>query len=209
MKVPSAVAVRARNSRAAQAGAAGGECVEGQAAWCVICYFGAWPLLHKYRQRDLLRAYGQFWCRMTTACGNIDAVHFKPMSTQTELVASAITPETGWHPSSLCTPAIADQKVFSTPRGVLFNGDCLEILPFIEDDSIDTVFADPPFNLAKEYGARVNDDIPEREYVAWCKAWLVHCERVLKPGGALFIYNLPKWNVLIGSFLTDEGEVMQ
>ena len=131
------------------------------------------------------------------------------MSIQIEEVPSAIAPEAGWHPLSVCSPAIVKHKVFATSRGVLFNGDCLKILPHIDDEAIDTVFADPPFNLAKEYGARVNDDIPEREYVAWCKAWLVHCERVLKPGGALFIYNLPKWNVLLGSFLADEGMVFR
>ena len=108
------------------------------------------------------------------------------MRTQTEEITSAVAPEVGWHPLSVCSPAIADLNVYATDRGVLFNGDCLDILPHIEDETVDTVFADPPFNLAKEYGARVNDDIPEREYVAWCKAWLVHCERILKPGGGAF-----------------------
>jgi site-specific DNA-methyltransferase (adenine-specific) len=88
---------------------------------------------------------------------------------------------------------------------VLFNGDCLDILPLIDAESVNTVFADPPFNLAKNYGNKVNDDIPDREYVAWCKIWLGECERVLKPGGALFVYNLPKWNVLVGNMLTEQG----
>lgn len=131
------------------------------------------------------------------------------MSIQTEEVASASAPISRWHPLSLCAPSIAGRKAFATERGVLFNGDCLDILPFIEDETVDTVFADPPFNLAKDYGKKVDDDIPEREYVAWCKAWLVHCERVLKPGGSLFVYNLPKWNVLIGSFLASEGMVFR
>lgn len=89
--------------------------------------------------------------------------------------------------------------------GILFNGDCLQILPHIRDSTIDTVFADPPFNLAKNYGRKVNDDLSDREYVEWCKSWLVHCQRVLKPGGALFVYNLPKWNIVIGSYLADKG----
>ena len=29
--------------------------------------------------------------------------------------------------------------------------------------------------------------------------------RVLKPGGSLFLYNLPKWNVLLGAFLSEQG----
>ncbi len=29
--------------------------------------------------------------------------------------------------------------------------------------------------------------------------------RVLKPGGALFVYNLPKWNILLGAYLAEGG----
>ena len=42
--------------------------------------------------------------------------------------------------------------VFSTANGTLFSGDCLKILPCIKSESVDTVFADPPFNLGKKYG---------------------------------------------------------
>jgi site-specific DNA-methyltransferase (adenine-specific) len=82
---------------------------------------------------------------------------------------------------------------------------CLDVLPHIEDEVMDTVFADPPFNLAKDYGERVNDDIPDREYIAWCKQWLDHCMRVVKPGGALFVYNLPKWNIILGNYVSERG----
>lgn len=108
-------------------------------------------------------------------------------------------------PFTLCSPEILPSRAYISEWGILFNGDCLQILPHIHDSTIDTVFADPPFNLAKNYGRKVNDDLPDREYVEWCKSWLVHCQRVLKPGGALFVYNLPKWNIAIGSYLADKG----
>ena len=38
---------------------------------------------------------------------------------------------------------------FKTDRGKLYHADCLEILPQIQDDKIDLIFADPPFNLNK------------------------------------------------------------
>jgi site-specific DNA-methyltransferase (adenine-specific) len=87
--------------------------------------------------------------------------------------------------------------------GTLYEGDCLEILPTIKSESVDTVFADPPFNLGKVYGRRSVDSRAEAEYVEWCRKWLRECWRVLKPGGALFVYNLPKWNILLGAFLMD------
>jgi site-specific DNA-methyltransferase (adenine-specific) len=46
--------------------------------------------------------------------------------------------------------------------------------------------------------------LPEIEYVKWCKKWLDECIRVLKPGGALFVYNLPRWNILLGAHLMEK-----
>ena len=94
---------------------------------------------------------------------------------------------------------------YISANGALFNGDCLTVLPQVKSDSIDTVFADPPFNLDKKYGAKSKDNLTEQEYVIWCKAWLDQCIRVLKPGGALLIYNLPRWNIVLGAYLMERG----
>lgn len=87
----------------------------------------------------------------------------------------------------------------STGLGTLYQSDCLEILPHIPEASVDVVFADPPFNLRKDYGHSVSDD--RSDYIPWCHKWLDQCVRVLRPGGSLFVYNLPKWNVPLGYFL--------
>jgi site-specific DNA-methyltransferase (adenine-specific) len=95
---------------------------------------------------------------------------------------------------------------YESKTGVLFEGDCLNVLPTLKSEIVDTVFADPPFNLGKIYGRRTDDSRAEQEYVQWCRQWLTECVRVLLPGGALFVYNLPKWNILLGAFLmTDLG----
>lgn len=94
---------------------------------------------------------------------------------------------------------------YSTNRGALFKGDCLDILLYMENDTIDTVFADPPFNLKKNYGFNVNDDRTPEAYLSWCRKWIHHCARVLKDGGAFFIYNIPKWNVVLGNYLLEES----
>src|SRR5262245_45333020 len=39
----------------------------------------------------------------------------------------------------------------TTTHGALFQADCLEFLSAIRSESIDSIFADPPFNLKKEY----------------------------------------------------------
>lgn len=103
-----------------------------------------------------------------------------------------------WNLASM-TPAIA------TPLGTLYQADCLDVLPELPPDTFHTVFADPPFNLNKQYGNRTNDNYPESEYVAWCQRWITECVRLLAPGGAFFLYNLPRWNIQLGAFLSDLG----
>jgi site-specific DNA-methyltransferase (adenine-specific) len=93
------------------------------------------------------------------------------------------------------------EPYFRTHYGALWNDDCLKILPYIADETVDTVFADPPFNLGKSYGKNYTDKMKNDEYVKWCRKWLEECSRILKPGGALFVYNIPYWNILLGSIL--------
>lgn len=97
------------------------------------------------------------------------------------------------------------EPAYVTPHGALFAADCMDVLPWVADEVVDTVFADPPFNLGKQYGKNSNDRRSDSEYLNWCREWLAECVRVMKPGGALFLYNLPKWNVLLGAFLSELG----
>jgi site-specific DNA-methyltransferase (adenine-specific) len=95
------------------------------------------------------------------------------------------------------------KPVFATTLGRLYEADCLKVLPSLGDRTIDSVFADPPFNLKKSYGQRVSDDWTAEAYLQWCRSWLQECVRVLKPGGSLFIYNLPKWNIHLAPYLCE------
>lgn len=94
---------------------------------------------------------------------------------------------------------------FETALGRLYGNDCMAVLPHVEDESVETVFADPPFNLGKLYGPSFDDTMSERAYIDWCRLWLAECVRVLAPGGALFLYNLPQWNIRLGAWLMDQG----
>ncbi|MGB7667091.1 MAG: site-specific DNA-methyltransferase [Candidatus Acidiferrales bacterium] len=98
-----------------------------------------------------------------------------------------------------------ERPSYSTALGALFAKDCLKALPNFRDCVVDTVFADPPFNVGKAYGDTTNDRLPEEQYLAWCKDWVQECVRVLRPGGSIFIYNLPKWNISIGAYLNKLG----
>lgn len=97
------------------------------------------------------------------------------------------------------------EQVFETKRGRLYHGDCLDVLATVPPSSVDLVFADPPFNLAKDYGKEISDALADDQYLVWCKRWIHSCLRTLKDGGSFYLYNLPKWNVEFGLYLREEG----
>ncbi|PWH17136.1 MAG: hypothetical protein DDG58_08410 [Ardenticatenia bacterium] len=83
---------------------------------------------------------------------------------------------------------------------VVHCGDALEILRQYPDNSIDLVFADPPYNLDKCYNV-YEDEQEDASYLAWCNAWLEEYVRVLKPTGSLYVLNLPRWGMYHATFL--------
>ena len=91
----------------------------------------------------------------------------------------------------------------TTEQGVLFKKDCLELLARMKSETIDCVFADPPFNLGKDYKNGFNDKLSKIEYFDWCEKWIKECCRILKPGGAIFIYGTPELALKFGNFLSE------
>ena len=59
------------------------------------------------------------------------------------------------------------QPYYTTELGELFQGDCLELMAALPAKSQDLIFADPPFNLAKNYGRGINDKMRDEDYLAW------------------------------------------
>ncbi len=74
----------------------------------------------------------------------------------------------------------------------IIQGDSIELLKNIPDNSVDLVFADPPFNLKKSYNS-YKDSLQVAEYLKWCEIWILELVRVVKPTGSIFIHNIPKW----------------
>jgi site-specific DNA-methyltransferase (adenine-specific) len=62
----------------------------------------------------------------------------------------------------------------------IINGDCLDVLKELEDNSVDSIVTDPPYGLSF-MGKRWDYDVPSVEI--WAE-----CLRVLKPGGHLLAF---------------------
>ena len=84
----------------------------------------------------------------------------------------------------------------------IIQGDCLEIMKNIPDNSVDITFADPPFNLKKKYNG-YKDSKEFSEYLEWSKKWIYEMVRITKPTGSIFVHNIPKWLTYYVSFLNE------
>ncbi|MCX7854575.1 MAG: site-specific DNA-methyltransferase [Anaerolineae bacterium] len=97
-------------------------------------------------------------------------------------------------------PSPETRRDGTLPVNEVILGDALEVLATFPDESVDLVFADPPYNLDKAY--TTYDDEKDREvYLNWCNAWLDQYIRVLKPTGSLYVLNLPRWGMYHASYL--------
>jgi len=94
------------------------------------------------------------------------------------------------------------EEFFNEIINNIIQGDALEVMRKIPDDSIDVTFADPPFNLKKKYNSYYDKQEVD-EYLSWCKEWLGEMVRITKPTGSIFVHNIPKWLIYFGSFLNE------
>jgi site-specific DNA-methyltransferase (adenine-specific) len=98
---------------------------------------------------------------------------------------------------------LAPQTESSPLRQEIIHGDCLEVLPLLDDDSAQIIIADPPYNIGKDFGNK-SDKQPMDEYLKWCEGWIKECLRVLKPNGTMFIYGFSEILALIMSKVPHE-----
>lgn len=68
-------------------------------------------------------------------------------------------------------------------------GNCLDVINQVKDNTIDLVFADPPYNLGKDFGNSSDKWDDREEYLEWCYRWIDQCFRVLKDNGTFYIMN--------------------
>jgi len=73
---------------------------------------------------------------------------------------------------------------YSHPHGEIWLGDSELWLKTIESESVDLVFADPPYNIKK---AEWDTFESQEKYIEWSLKWIEEASRILKKGGSLYI----------------------
>ena len=68
----------------------------------------------------------------------------------------------------------------------LIHGDCLKVLPTLEEKSIDLVVTSPPYNLGVKYKS-FEDTASREDFLAWCRRWATELKRVMADDGSFFL----------------------
>ncbi len=97
----------------------------------------------------------------------------------------------------------------------LIKGDCIKALKKLKQESIDLIFADPPYNLSGDNSLTVHSGKPVKcDKGMWDKienihnfnfSWLKECKRVLKPTGTIWISGTLHNHPSIGVTLKELG----
>lgn len=107
------------------------------------------------------------------------------------------------------TSKIIKEPSFVNSRGILFENDCLAVMSEIKSNSVDCIFADPPFNINKSYhDTAYKDNLEAHKYEIWIEEWLLECVRILRPGGSLFIYHMPYDLIKIANHLNSYSSMI-
>ncbi|OCQ99788.1 restriction endonuclease subunit M [Oscillatoriales cyanobacterium USR001] len=76
------------------------------------------------------------------------------------------------------------QLQYSHPHGQLYQGNSIDWLASLDSESVDLIFADPPYNIKK---ANWDNFETQEEYIAWSIQWISQASRILKRTGSLYI----------------------
>ena len=105
------------------------------------------------------------------------------------------------------------------PLNQILHGNSLELLKTIPNDSVDLIFADPPYwmrvegVLKRPEGSDFSgcDDSWDnqfnstRDYSDFTRAWLMECRRILKPNGSIWVIGAMQCIYTIGGIMQDLG----
>ena len=86
---------------------------------------------------------------------------------------------------------------------VVLAGDCVRKLACVPDGSCRLVFADPPYNMGKNFGNNLDKWPSARAYSEWCLEWIDRCIPKLTNDGSIMIMGHPRYSSYLIPHLDD------
>ena len=100
-------------------------------------------------------------------------------------------------------------KAFGTNDNKIIYGDALQALSeCVEDNSVDLIFADPPYNIGKDFAGCKDKWESDEAYLEWSYTWLDLCVRKLKPTGAFYVMASTQFMPYFDIFLRKKLDIL-
>jgi len=91
----------------------------------------------------------------------------------------------------------------------IYQGDAIEVLQNkIEDNSIDLIFVDPPYNIGKDFNGLKDKWKSDDDYLNWCYQWIDLLLKKLKKTGSLYIMTSTQFIPNFDIYLRDKIEIL-
>ncbi len=81
----------------------------------------------------------------------------------------------------------ANFEKYSSGKHAIYYGDALAVLPTLPDNSVELIFADPPYNIGKRFANFIDKWPSDEAYIEWCQKWLDLCIQKLKTTGTIYV----------------------
>jgi len=99
-------------------------------------------------------------------------------------------------------------EYLGTEQYKIIHGDALQALENIKDDTVDLIFADPPYNIGKNFAGCLDKWDTDEKYLDWCYKWLSLCVKKLKPNGSFYVMTSTQFMPFFDLFLRDKINIM-
>lgn len=87
-------------------------------------------------------------------------------------------------------------------------GDSLAVLNHIGNETVDLIFADPPYNIGKDFGNNNDTWESASSYIEWCKAWIDECMRILKEDGTFYFMTATQFMPHLDIYVSEKYHVV-
>ncbi len=108
-------------------------------------------------------------------------------------------------------------ELFSTPineefmcseNSMAILGESLSVLKKMKDRSVQLIFADPPYNIGKNFGNNCDKWESVHDYIDWCKTWIDECMRVLSDTGTMYFMTATQHMPYLDVFVSEKYNVL-
>lgn len=101
-----------------------------------------------------------------------------------------------------------DDEIVQNENAILILGDSLKVLKRMKSQTVDLIFADPPYNIGKDFGNNKDYWVSAEAYMSWCKEWIDECMRVLKEEGTMYFMTATQFMPYLDVYASEKYHVL-